>query len=126
MEEWTIIRFLHVAALAFFVGGQLMLAVAIVPVVRHLGEATTMRSIARRFGIASAVALVVLIVTGAVMAGHLARWDDPTLHAKLGLLTLIGVLVALHVATPHTRAISLAVLFTSLAITWLGINLTHG
>ena len=126
MEEWAIIRFLHVAALVFFVGGQLMLAVAIGPVLRGRGEETTMRSIARRFGIGSAVALLVLIATGAAMAGRFARWDDPTLHAKLGLLVLIGVLVALHVVTPHTRAISLAVLVTSLAIVWLGIRLTHG
>jgi hypothetical protein len=31
---WTIIRFLHLAAVAFFVGGQLMLVAAIAPAVR--------------------------------------------------------------------------------------------
>ena len=126
MEEWAIIRFLHLVALVFFVGGQLMLAVAIVPALRGRGEDATMRSIARRFGIGSAVALLVLIATGAAMAGQFARWDDPTLHAKLGLLVLIGVLVALHVVTPYTRAISIAVLLTSLLTVWLGTQLTHG
>ena len=126
MEEWAIIRFLHVAALAFFVGGQLMLAVAVVPALRGRHDDTTMRAIARRFGIGSAVALVVIIATGAAMAGHFARWDDPTLQAKLGLLVLIGVLVALHIVTPYTRAISIAVLLTSVAIVWLGVRLTHG
>ena len=67
-----------------------------------------------------------LIATGAAMAGHLALWDDPTLHAKLALLVLIGVLLALHVATPYTRAISLSVLATSILIVWLGIRLTYG
>ena len=85
-----------------------------------------MRAVARRFGIASVVALGLLIATGAAMAGHFARWDDPTLQAKLGLLVLIGVLLALHVATPYTRVISLTVLATSILIVWLGLRLTHG
>ena len=126
MDEWTVIRFLHVLALAFFVGGQLVLAIAVVPALRGREEDTAMRAIARRFGIWSALALVVLIVTGAAMAGHLARWSDPTLHAKLALLVLIGVLLALHVMTPYTRAVSLSVLATSILIVWLGIRLTHG
>ena len=60
------------------------------------------------------------------LAGHFARWQDPTLQAKLGLLVLIGVLLGLHVVTPYTRAISLGVLATSLLIVWLGIRLSHG
>ena len=126
MDEWTVIRFLHVIALAFFVGGQLVLAIAVVPALRGRDEDTAMRAVARRFGIASAVALLVLIATGAAMAGHLARWNDPTLQAKLGLLVLIGVLLALHVVTPYTRAVSLSVLAMSLLVVWLGIRLTHG
>ena len=120
------IRFLHVVAMAFFVGGQLVLAIAVVPALRGRDEDTAMRAVARRFGIASAAALVVLIVTGAAMAGHLSRWSDPTLQAKLALLVLIGVLLALHVVTPYTRAVSMAVLATSILIVWLGIRLTHG
>ena len=85
-----------------------------------------MRAIARRFGIASAGALAVLVATGVALAGHLARWDDPTLHGKLALLVLIVVLLGLHVVTPYTRAISLSVLATSILIVWLGIRLTHG
>ena len=126
MDEWTVIRFLHVVALVFFVGGQLVLAVAIVPVLRGRDEDSAMRAIARRFGIASAIALALLIATGAAMAGHFARWQDPKLQAKLGLLVLIGVLLGLHVATPYTRAISLGVLTTSIVIVWLGIRLSHG
>ena len=126
VDEWTVIRFLHVVALAFFVGGQLLLAIAVVPALRGRDEDAAMRAVARRFGIASAAALVVLIVTGAAMAGHLSRWSDPTLQAKLALLVLIGVLLALHVLTPYTRAVSLSVLATSILIVWLGIRLTHG
>jgi putative copper export protein len=126
VDEWTVIRFLHILAITFFVGGQLMLAIAVVPALRGRDEDTAMRAVARRFGIASAVALLVLIATGAAMAGHLARWDDPTLHAKLALLVLIGVLLVLHVVTPYTRAVSLSVLVVSILIVWLGIRLTHG
>ena len=126
MEGWLLVRYLHVLALAFFVGGQLVLAVAVVPGLRGRGGETAMPAIGRRFGVASAMALAVLIATGAALAGHLSRWDDPTLQAKLALLVLIGVLVALHVVTPYTRAISLAVLATSIVIVWLGIRLTHG
>jgi len=126
VDEWTVMRFLHVVALAFFVGGQLVLAVAIVPVLRGREDDSAMRAVARRFGIASGVALALLIITGAAMAGHFARWQDPTLQAKLGLLVLVGVLLVLHVATPYTRAISLGVLAASIAIVWLGIRLSHG
>jgi len=126
MDEWTVIRFLHVVALAFFVGGQLMLAVAVVPALRGRDEDATTRGVARRFGIGSAVALAVLIATGTAMAARVGRWDDPILQAKLGLLVLIGVLLGLHVATPYTRAISLGVLTASIAIVWLGLRLSHG
>jgi putative copper export protein len=126
VDEWTVVRFLHLVAVVFFVGGQLVLAVAIVPVLRGRDDDSAMRAVARRFGIASALALAVLIATGAAMAAHFGRWEDPTLQAKLGLLVLIGVLLGLHVATPYTRAISLGVLVTSIVIVWLGIRLSHG
>jgi putative copper export protein len=119
-------RALHILALAFFVGGQLVLAAAIVPAMRRREDDAAMRAIAKRFGIGSAVALAVLVATGAAMAGQFGRWDDPTLQAKLGLLVLVGVLLVLHVVTPYTRAISASVLLVSLAIVWLGVKLTHG
>lgn len=126
MDGWTLIRYLHVLGLAFFVGGQLMLVVAIVPVVRRLdARDEVMRAVAKRFAIGSLVALAVLLGTGAALASHLARWSDDALQAKLMLLVLIGVLTALHVVTPYTRAVSIAVVLTSLAIVWLGVVLTH-
>jgi uncharacterized membrane protein len=126
VDSWTLIRFLHVVAIAFFLGGQLMLVVAIVPAVRRLdARDEVMRSVAKRFGIGSLVALAVLLATGAAMASHFARWGDEVLHAKLLLLVLVGVLTALHVVTPYTRAISIAIFLTSLAIVWLGVVLTH-
>jgi len=79
MDTWTLIRFLHIVALAFFVGGQLVLVVAIVPAVRRAGDDALMRDVARRFGIGSLVAILVLVATGAAMASHLGRWHDSVL-----------------------------------------------
>jgi uncharacterized membrane protein len=121
---WTVIRFLHIVALVFFVGGQLMLVVAVTPAVRAHEDA--MRRVAMRFGIGSAVALVVLIATGAAMASHFSLWSSPTLHAKLGVLVLVFVLVGLHVVSPRSRALSYATLAASLLIVWLGVKLTYG
>jgi len=124
VDEWTLIRFLHLLAIAFFVGGQLVLAVVVVPALRGQ-DRELMRDAAKRFGIGSAVALAVIIATGAALASHLQRWSDPTLHAKLGLLVLVFVLTGLHTVTPYARAISLAVLATSVFIFWLGVELAH-
>ena len=55
-DAWTLIRFLHVLAMAFFVGGQILLVAAVVPVLRG-GDESVMRAVARRFGIGSAGAL---------------------------------------------------------------------
>jgi putative copper export protein len=123
-DGWTIIRFLHLLALAFFVGGQLMLVAAIVPVLRGR-EDSTMRSIALRFGIGSLVALAVLVATGIAMASHLSRWGDDTLNAKLAVVVLVGVLTAFHIGSPHSRAVSIAVFLSSLFVVWLGVVLSH-
>jgi uncharacterized membrane protein len=126
MDGWTIVRVLHVLALAFFVGGQLMLLAAVVPAARRHDAAVVMRSVARRFGAGSAVALVVLVATGAAMASRTDRWDDGVLQVKLTLVVLIGVLTALHVVTPRSRAVSAAVFAASVATLWLGVELAHG
>jgi uncharacterized membrane protein len=125
MDAWTLIRFLHLVALALFVGGQLMLVVAVVPAVRRHGNDVAMRAVARRFGVGSLFAIVVLIATGTAMASHSARWQDHVLQVKLMLVVLIGVLIAFHIVTPSSRALSVALLLVSLAVVWLGVELTH-
>lgn len=125
MDAWTAIRFLHLVALAFFVGGQLMLVVAVAPAIRRNGDDAAMRAVARRFGVGSLVAIVVLIATGTAMASHFARWQDNMLQVKLMLVVLIGVLIAFHIVTPSSRALSLALFLVSLAVVWLGVELTH-
>ena len=124
MELWELVRFLHVLALALFVGGQLMLVIAIVPVL-HREPDEVMLAVARRFGIASAVAIAVLLATGIAMASHFSRWEDETLQAKLGVLVLVAVLTGLHIATPRSRVVSLSLIVASLFVVWLGVVLTH-
>jgi uncharacterized membrane protein len=123
---WTVIRFLHVVAILFFVGGQLILAAAVAPAVRRHGGEEAMGSIARRFGIGSAIALAVLITTGIAMASHYDDWGDGVLQAKLALVVLVFVLTGLHLVVPRRRALSYATLAVSLAIVYLGVELAHG
>jgi uncharacterized membrane protein len=123
MTGWDIVRFLHLLAMAFFVGGQLMLAAVVVPAARGT---EAMRVAARRFGYGTLVAIAVLLVTGAGMASHYGLWDDSTLQVKLGLVALVAVLVVSHMRRPAQHALEGAIFLVSLAIVWLGLALAHG
>lgn len=124
MEGWELVRYLHLLGIALFVGGQLMLVLVVTPALRGQ-DPELMRGAAKRFGIASVGALLVIIATGASMASHFQRWSDPKLHWKIGLLVLVFVMTGLHTKVPYTRAITYAVLVTSLVIFWLGVALAH-
>jgi len=124
VDTWTVVRFLHLLGIAFFVGGQLMLVSVVTPALRGRDPAL-MRTAAKRFGIGSAAALAVIIASGAAMATHFHRWGDTTLHWKIGLLVAVFILTGLHTKTPYTRALSLATLALSLVIVFLGVTLAH-
>ena len=124
-ELWLGIRWLHVLAMAFFVGGQLFLVVAVVPVERASPDRERLRAIARRFGYATLVAIGVLLATGTAMASRFALWDDGTLQLKLALVALVAVLVVWHMRRPGMHALEGAVFLVSLAIVWLGLTLAH-
>ena len=119
-----LVRVLHLLAMAFFVGGQLMLAAVVVPVLRG-GDREPIRAAARRFGLGSAVALVVLIVTGSVMAGEYDRWEDGALQLKLALVIAVIGLIAAHARRPTWHALEGLVFLASLAIVYLGVLLAH-
>jgi uncharacterized membrane protein len=122
---WTAIHWLHLVAMAFFVGGQLFLAAVVVPALRGAETRPALRAIARRFGAATLVAIGVLIATGAAMAGHYRLWGDGTLHVKLALVALVGVLVLWHMRRPQLHALEGLIFLGSLAIVWLGVTLAH-
>jgi uncharacterized membrane protein len=119
-----VVRYLHLLAMALFVGGQLVLAVCVVPALRgHDREG--LRAVARRFGWATLVALGVLVVTGVWMASDYHRWDDSTLHAKLALVVLVAVLILWHLRAGAAQWLQGAVFVVSLVIVWLGVALAH-
>lgn len=121
MTLWNGILWLHLLAMAFFVGGQLMLAAIIVPVLRGSGDRAALRAAARRFGIGTLGAVGVLIVTGAAMASHYHRWSDSTLQAKLGLVVVVALLIGAHMRRPEWHVLDAGIFAVSLAIVWLGI-----
>jgi uncharacterized membrane protein len=118
---WNGVLWLHLLAMAFFVGGQLMLAAIVVPVLRGASDRTALRAAARRFGLGTLIAVLVLIVTGAAMASHYHRWSDSTLQVKLGLVALVVALIAVHMRRPTWHVLDAAIFAVSLAIVWLGI-----
>jgi len=118
---WNGILWLHLLAMAFFVGGQLMLAAILVPVLRGLDEGGPLRMAARRFGYGTLGAFVVLIATGSAMASHQHKWGDSSLQVKLGLVVLVAVLILLHMRRPRWHLLDAAIFVGSLAIVWLGI-----
>jgi uncharacterized membrane protein len=124
-DLWQGVLYAHLLAMAFFVGGQLLLAVAVVPVERANPDPERLRGIARRFGYGSLVALAVLLATGIAMASHYELWDSGTLQAKLGLVGLVFALTLAHLRYPRAHVLQAAILLATLAIVWLGLDLVR-
>jgi uncharacterized membrane protein len=124
-DLWLLVRVVHLLAMAFFVGGQLLLAAAVVPVERSAPDRERLRAIARRFGWGTLVAIGVLLATGAAMASHFHQWGSGTLHLKLALVAAVAGLIAWHMRRPELRVLDGAIFVASLAIVWLGVALAH-
>lgn len=124
-DLWQAVLYLHLLAMAFFVGGQLVFGIAVAPVLRGDPdpERTRMRAVARRFGYGSLGALGVLVATGWAMAAHYDLFDSSTLQWKLGLVAVVIGLSLLHLRWPKLHALQGAILLTSLVIVWLGLDL---
>lgn len=122
---WLVVLYVHLISMAFFVGGQLVLGVAVVPVERESPDRERLRGIARRFGYGSLVALLLLIGTGYAMATHEHRWSDLALQIKLGLVATVFALALLHLRWPRAHALQGLILLASLAIAWLGLELAQ-
>jgi uncharacterized membrane protein len=123
---WRAVLWVHLLGMAFFVGGQLMLAAVVVPVARRSGDRDAIRGVARRFGQATLVAIGVLLASGIALATHTHLWSSSTLQLKLALVALVGVLVFWHMRRPALHAIEGAIFVVSLAIVWLGLVLAGG
>jgi uncharacterized membrane protein len=115
--------YLHLLAMAYFVGGQLFLVAAVVPALRGSEDREPVRAIARRFGQGSLVALGVLVATGSAMASEDDRWGSTTLQVKLALVAAAIALVVLHARRPQQHAYEGAIFVVSLVIVALGLSL---
>ena len=122
-DLWQAILYVHLTAVAFFFGGQLVLGAVIVPVERANPDRERLRAMARRFGIGSLIALVVLVITGIALASHLHLWSSNTLQVKLALVVAVLGLMLAHLRWPREHALQGAVLLATAAIVWLGLDL---
>jgi uncharacterized membrane protein len=118
---WNGVLWLHLLAMAFFVGGQLMLAAVVVPVLRGAADREPLRRTARRFGFGTLAAIGVLLITGAAMASHLHKWSNTNLQVKLGLVVVVAFLIYAHMRRPEWHVLDAGVFLVSVAIVWLGI-----
>jgi hypothetical protein len=85
-----------------------------------------MESIARRFGVGSAVALAVAVATGVAMASHFHLWGSDVLQLKLTLLVVVLVLTGLHIASSKSTDVPWLLTVASLLVLWLGVKATYG
>lgn len=122
MDIWTVVHVVHLLAMAFFVGGQIMLAAVLVPVLRGREE---MKVVARRFAAGSLIALGLLILTGVQLASHEEAWSDSTLHVKLTLLVVLIGLIGYHTHSGSRRWMDPVIGTLSIAVMVLGVVLAH-
>jgi len=122
---WIGVLWVHLLAMAFFVGGQLFLAAVVVPALRAEATRPALRTVARRFGAGTLVAIGVLLASGVALASHEHAWGSGTLHAKLALVVAVAALVLWHMHRPDLHALEGAIFLGSLAIVWLGLALAH-
>ena len=64
---WNAILWIHLIAMAFFVGGQLFMAAAVVPVLRG-DETGKLQQVARRFGYGTLISIGVSLPLSSVRA----------------------------------------------------------
>jgi uncharacterized membrane protein len=124
-DLWQAVLYLHLLAMAFFVGGQLVFGIAVVPALRGDADRERLRAIGRRFGYGTLAALALLIASGWAMATHYDLFGDSTLQLKLALVGLVVVLTLLHLRFPRLHALQGAILLASLVVVWLGVDLVR-
>jgi uncharacterized membrane protein len=122
-DFWQAVLYVHLLAMAFFAGGQIVFGAAVVPVLRGDSDRERMRAIARRFGYGSLAALALLLITGWAMASHYDLFGSSTLQWKLALVGVVIGLTIAHLRKPKLHALQAAILGITLVIVWLGLEL---
>jgi uncharacterized membrane protein len=140
---WTVVRFVHVAGAALWVGGQLTLTLIVLPLARRAlsdeDRARVMPAVGRRFArITLAAFLPSQVLTGVALAAHrgvtVGSLAEPgygrTLAAKLILVVVAMVAAAGHgIASAKgehalARVLTLCSLVCSLGVVLLATALT--
>ena len=143
MTLWTVVRFVHVAGAALWVGGQLTLTLIVLPLARRAlsdeDRSRVMPAIGRRFArITLAAFLPSQVLTGVALAAHrgvtFGSLAEPgygrTLAAKLILVVVAMVTAAGHgIASAKgqpalARVLTLCSLVCSLGVVLLATALT--
>jgi uncharacterized membrane protein len=132
---WSVVRFLHVLAAMVWVGGQLLLSLIVLPVLRRTGldpqvRIPLVRAAATRFAlVANVVLLPTLLVTGLSLAAHRhLSWsilDEPG-YGRLFAIKMVLVVASVALAAVHgmlatkrpgsARPLAIAGLASSVAI----------
>src|SRR5215213_6831413 len=122
-DFWQAVLYLHLLAMAFFVGGQLVFGTVVIPILRHDPDPERMLALARRFGYGSLIAFGTLVLTGWAMASHFDLWGSSNLRWKLGLVVLLVAVTAAHLRFGRAHVLQGGILLVTLAIVWLGLEL---
>ena len=137
LDAWSVIRFVHVAGAALWVGGQLTLTFVVLPLARRAlsdeARAEVLPAVGRRFArITVAGFLPVQVATGVALAAHVGVGFDTllepgygrTLTAKLALVVVAMLTAAGHgiAAAGGRTVLARAASFCSLACS-LGVVL---
>lgn len=91
---WAVVLFLHLVAAVVWVGGQLVLSLVVLPLLRVTTDTATVRAVAaaigRRFGMLTGAVLVpALLVTGGLLS-----WHNGVTFGNLTSTAFGGVLIA--------------------------------
>lgn len=126
--------FLHLIGVTFWLGGQLLLVTTVVPVLRGIDEPQRRELIGRvgrRYGSLSIPVLLVILITGALMAANydLSPADSAALRAKLVAVAVLIAATVIHIITAArtmrraSRAAAMVALLATLAAVWFATGI---
>jgi hypothetical protein len=101
--------------MAFFVGGQLFLVAALVPIERRAPERERMRAVARLFAYGTLVLWARCSSPAWRWRSHFDQWGNAALHVKLALVAATAGLILWHMRRPGLSVLEGVIFVASLA-----------
>lgn len=126
---WKVLIFLHLTAMAYFFGGQIMMAANVVPIMLKQGDRESIRQVARQFGYGTLVAFAVLVVTGVLMlfdmsdAARSFMTGSTVFNVKMTFVVATVVALVFHMIKGESRALMGITFILTLATVYAGIDL---